>query len=104
MQDPDDIHRYLTEQIVGPPTTVVLGPADHVQVQPGRRPFVQWFHGRLSLVGVAVHSLWADPAAAAAGQPLNLPGLVRWRRGLALGLVTAWTLAVAGGTAWWLRH
>jgi hypothetical protein len=103
VQDPADIQRYLTENIVGPPVAVPLGAQDGVQHMPVRGPHVLWFERRMALAGVAVQSLWADPAAAAAGQPLVLDGLRRWRTRLAASLILGWTLAVVAGTAWWLR-
>jgi hypothetical protein len=104
VQHPDDVHRYLTEQIVGPPFSVDMGPADSVQVQAAGRPVLLWLEQRFSLAGVAARSLLGNPATAAAGRPLNLAGLRRWRLGLAAALLLGWSAALVGGTVWWLQH
>lgn len=103
MQYPDSIDRYFTEQVVGRPFTVVMGPSAGLRQQPTRGVLVTWLGGRVELVGVALRSLWAEsPADAVLGQPLSLPGLVRWRRGL---LAAAWLLwsAILAAVVWSLH-
>jgi hypothetical protein len=102
MQHPDSVDRYFTEQVVGRPFTVDMGPSAGKRSAPSRGVLVEWLSGRAELTGVAFGSLWADePSDPLLGRPLNLPGLLRWRSGLSLLIGLAWTATVVGLTLWW---
>jgi hypothetical protein len=97
---PADIDRYFTEQVVGGPVALAIGPSVGVRQVSDRGVLVEWLGGRVSLIGIAAVSLWAqDPARALAGQALDLPGLQPVRRRLLIGIGLLWSLLL--GSAGW---
>lgn len=102
MQDQQAIDRYFTEQVVGRPFNVTLGRSVGVQTQPARGVLIEALSGAATLSALATRSMWAgDPAEVVMGQPVSLPGLARWRRGLLVALVAGWSaLLVAATLAW----
>jgi hypothetical protein len=102
MQDPASIDRYFTEQVVGRPLVVDMGPSDGTSTWPRRGVAVAWLGGAARLTALAGRSLWAsDPADALAGQPVNLPGLRRWQYGALVAAGLAWSVALVALTLWW---
>jgi hypothetical protein len=102
MQDPDDIDRYFTERVIGRQLVVDMGLSATARALPRHGVLVDWASGKASISGMAFRSLWAaEPADAVMGQPMNLPGLVRWRRRVLLGGALAWSALLVGLMSWW---
>jgi hypothetical protein len=96
------LDQYFTEQIVGAPVSVSLGPTARVRQLPGHGAVIDRISGEASLLRQATLSLLSDdPATALAGQAIRLPGLARTRRRLLLLGLLAWTAAVVAVLHWW---
>jgi hypothetical protein len=102
-EDPrDDINRYFTEQVVGGPVSLAMGPATRVRQVSDRGVLIEWLGARARLIGVAGGSLWAtEPVRALAGQPVALDALLPVRRRLLqwalAGGVLAWAVVLGAG-------
>lgn len=104
MHDALSIDQYFTEQIVGGPFTVDMGPSVGWREQPRRGVLVEGLRGAIRTTLLASRAAWAaDPATVVAGQPLSLPGLARWRRLLLLGGGLGWSALLVGLCAWGWR-
>lgn len=105
MHDAQSIDQYFTEQIVGAPFTVDMGPSVGRREQPRGGVLVEGLRGALHMTLLATKAAWAaDPATVVMGQPLSLPGLARWRRQVLLGALLLWSTLLVGLCAWvWQR-
>ena len=104
MQSPEAIDRYFTEQIVGRPFTVDMGPSARVRQWPQRGVLVEWLGGAARLTAIATRTAWADdPVDALIGQPVSIPDLLRWRRRALAALLVAWSATLTGLLWWWWR-
>ena len=102
MQLPQAVDRYFTEQVVGQPFTVAMGPTASARSLPTRGVLIEWLGGAASLTATASHSLWAsDPSAPLIGTPVNLQALLARRRAVLVLAWLAWTAVVAAIMAWW---
>lgn len=98
MSAPDPLDRYLTEQVVGPATLLTLGPGQGVREVSDRALWLEGLGDRSRLLAGLARSLGQDhPAAALAGQPLDLVALPRLRRRLLAALWLGWSALLAGG-------
>lgn len=100
----DPIDRYLTEQVVGPATLLVLGPSQGVREASDRALRLDWLDDRGRLLGGLARGLVTrDPATPLAGQPLSLAALPRLRRRLWLALWLGWS-GLLGAAVWALTR
>lgn len=104
MQSPEAIDRYFTEQVVGRRFIVDMGSSADVRHWPRRGVLVDWLSGAAELTAIATRSAWADePADAMLGQPVSLPGLVRWRWRVLAAAFGGWSALLAAGLWWWWK-
>ena len=103
MHDPlQAIDRYFTEQIVGTPFSVTLGPSVGQHQQPSRGVLIDRLNMGVHAALLATRCAWAgEPDQVVVGQPVSLSGLRRWRRGLLIGAWLAWSVALVGLVWWW---
>lgn len=102
MQTQTSLDEYFTEQIVGAPLHVSLGPSTALRRAPSHGVVIDRLSGEASLLRQAALSLLSgEPALALAGQPLNLPGLARTRRRLLVIGLVCWTAMVMAAMHWW---
>ena len=102
MQDPEAIDRYFTEQVIGQPFTVEMGPTATAKTQSSHGVLVEWLGSRASLTGMAARSLWGqEPMQALQGQPVNLQLLLRWRGRTLLVAWALWSLLLTAAIVWW---
>jgi hypothetical protein len=100
----NSIDDYFTRSIVGATQALPLGRSAGVLRQGSGAAWLEVQRGRVELAGRAARSLLAtDPADALVGWPVGLKPLLRARRGLLAVVALAWTVLVAGATAWMLR-
>jgi hypothetical protein len=98
MPEADDIDRYFTEQVVGGPVSVPMGPTAGARQVSDHGVLVEWLGARTHLIGVAAKSLWAaEPTRALAGRPLQLSQIPPLRRRLLLGGLLLWSLLLSAG-------
>ena len=104
MHDARSIDQYFTEQIVGPPQVVAMGPSVGQTRAPSRGVLVDGPRQMLSYTLMAARSAWAaEPGEVLVGQPVSLPSLARWRLGLLAVAWLLWSALLVGACAWWWR-
>jgi hypothetical protein len=105
MHDAQSIDQYFTEQIVGGPITVDMGPSVGIAEQPRQGVLVERLRGLTEMSLLGVRSAWAgEPADVVMGRPLSLTGLARWRLGVLLAAWAGWSLLLTAVLAWaWRR-
>jgi hypothetical protein len=103
-----DVNAYFTQQIVGGPVVLAMGPSAGLRQLPRQGVAVRWLGGQASLTALAARSLLAArPNEVLVGHPVSVPALRRMRRSVLLGLMSlvlvVWTalLLTAG---WWFRQ
>lgn len=105
MNDRDTIDRYFTEQVVGAPVTVSLGPSDAVRREPPAALAWRFTGTEPEQLAAAVGSMLAGGSPSGAGQPSSAWAARRARRRVAALLVVLllawpallWTLARMAG-------
>ena len=101
---PEQVDRYFTEQVVGPPVMVTLGLRASVRREPSRGVLVDPVSQRVALYGVAARSFLApEPWRALAGTPMALPDIRPLRRWVAVAALLAWSLLLWALFYWWFR-
>lgn len=103
MQDREALDRYFTEQVVGEPVVVAMGPSDGVRREPARGLMLHLLEARAELIGHAMRGLVspAPDGGATLGTPVSASALARTRRRLlAVGLVAL--LALWSVLLWWV--
>ncbi|MBT9599477.1 MAG: hypothetical protein IV094_26140 [Vitreoscilla sp.] len=102
MLDAQALDRYFTEQVVGQPIAVEMGPSSGIRREPAQGLRLHLLGGHAELLGQAARSLFAPASTASwAGQPRSEQALARARRRLLAGgavlFLVAWSAAL-----WWL--
>ena len=93
----ETIDHYFTRSIVGPTTTVVMGPAETARSLPERGSWLEATRSGAELVNMAGRSLLgADPEGAVAARPVSPQRLSRVRWQLALALLLGWSALLWG--------
>lgn len=92
--DPEQMDRYFTEQVVGGPLDVTLGPGVPLREPPVHGAWASLSESRAAVYGLAARSLVsASPLRAIAGRPFSLPALLAARQRLELAGWAALALA-----------
>jgi hypothetical protein len=110
--DPEQMDRYFTEQVVGGPMPITLGPGTPLREPPPHGAWASLAEGRAAVYGLAARSLVSgSPLQAIAGRPFSMPALLAARRKLE---VAGWAaMALAGLLLWsvllwflflWVQH
>lgn len=102
MTDRAALDDYFTEQVVGLPFTVEMGPSTGVRREPTRGLKLHLLEAQAELIGHAVRGLVSPlQGDAGAGQPISTAVLARTRRRLLviglLGILALWSAGL-----WWL--
>lgn len=102
MQDRQALDRYFTEQVVGEPVIVAMGPSEGVRREPARGLRLHLLEAQAELLGHAARGLVAPlNGDAGLGKPVSTEALVRARRRLlVLGLFAI--LALWSVLLWWV--
>jgi hypothetical protein len=102
MQTQESLDAYFTQQIVGSPVRVSLGPSARVRQTSRHGVVIDRISGQASLLRQAGQSLLSsDWTPALSGRPVNRRRLLRVRRALVVIGLLAWTAGVAGLALWW---
>ncbi len=102
MQDREALDRYFTEQVVGEPVVVTMGPSDGIRREPARGLKLHLLEARAELVGQALRGLVSPQAGdAGLGTPVSPVALAQLRRRLlvlgAIGVLALWSVLL-----WWI--
>jgi hypothetical protein len=102
MQDREALDEYFTEQVVGAPFVVEMGPSEGIRREPARGLKLHLLEAQAELLGHAARGLLSPlQRDAGMGQPVSTVVLARTRRRLlVLALVAILALWSAG--LWWL--
>ncbi|WP_374674653.1 hypothetical protein [Ideonella sp.] len=106
MHDRDAIDRYFTEQVVGAPVSLTLGPGDTVRREPPAGLTWRLSGTEAEQLAAAARALLSGSPAVPAGQPQSAWAARRARRRLAAalaGLLVAWPAllwALARAAGW----
>lgn len=102
MTDRNALDDYFTEQVVGLPFSVEMGPSVGVRREPTRGLKLHMLGAEVELIGHALRGLVSPlQADAGAGQPVSTAVLARMRRRLlVIGLLAI--LALWSACLWWL--
>jgi hypothetical protein len=102
MQEREALDHYFTEQVVGTPFVVDMGPSDSVRREPTRGLKLHLLEAQFELLGHAARGL-ASPLQgnAGLGQPVSTVVLARTRRRLMV-LALAAILALWSALLWWI--
>ena len=102
MEDREAIDRYFTEQVVGEPIVVEMGPSAGNRREPTRGLKLHLLEAQAELLGHAARGLVSPlQGDAGMGRPVSTYALARARRRLmVLGLVGI--LALWSALLWWL--
>lgn len=102
MPDRTALDDYFTEQVVGAPFTVEMGPSANVRREPARGLRLHMLEAQAELLGHALRGIVSPlQADAGSGQPVSTARLARARRRLLVtGLAAILALWSAG--LWWL--
>jgi hypothetical protein len=103
MQDRAALDRYFTEQVVGEPVVVTMGPSDGVRREPARGLRLHLLEARAELIGHAMRGLVspAPDGGAPLGTPVSASVLAKMRRRLlTFGLLAV--LALWSALLWWV--
>lgn len=102
MPDRAALDDYFTEQVVGAPFTVAMGPSEGVRREPTRGLKLHLLEAQAELLGHAVRGIVSPiEGDAGAGKPVSTAVLARTRRRLlVIGLVAI--LALWSALLWWL--
>ena len=102
MQDRTALDRYFTEQVVGEPIVIAMGPSEGVRREPQRGLRLHLLEAQAELLGHAARGLVSPlNGDAGFGQPVSTQALVRARRRL-LVLALFAILALWSILLWWI--
>ncbi|MEK8030156.1 hypothetical protein AACH06_04915 [Ideonella sp. DXS29W] len=102
MQDREAVDRYFTEQVVGEPMVISMGPSVGVRREPSHGLKLHLVEGQVELLAQAARGL-VSPLQAddGLGRPVSPIALARARRRVLVGaLVTI--LALWSAALWWI--
>jgi hypothetical protein len=102
MQDREALDRYFTEQVVGEPVVVEMGPSAGVRREPTRGLKLHLLEGQVELLGHAARGLVSPlQGDGGLGKPVSSVALARARRRLLVGglllILVSWSAAL-----WWI--
>jgi hypothetical protein len=102
MQDREALDRYFTEQVVGEPVVVEMGPSVGVRREPTRGLKLHLLEGQIELLGHAARGLVSPlQGDGGLGKPVSSLALAKARRRLLVGglllILVLWSAAL-----WWI--
>jgi hypothetical protein len=102
MQERESLDRYFTEQVVGEPIVVAMGPSEGVRREPARGLRLHLLEAQAELLSHAARGLVSPlQGDAGLGQPVSTEALVRARRRLlVIGLFAI--LSIWSALLWWV--
>ena len=102
MQDRETLDRYFTEQVVGEPFVIEMGPSVGVRREPTRGLKLHLLEGQVELLGHAARGLVSPlQGDAGLGKPVSTLALAKARRRLLVGSLLA-ILALWSALLWWI--
>lgn len=102
MQDRAALDRYFTEQVVGEPIVIEMGPSEGVRREPARGLRLHLLEAQAELLGHAARGLVSPlQGDAGLGQPVSTEALARARRRL-LVIALFGILALWSAMLWWV--
>lgn len=102
MQDRDALDRYFTEQVVGEPFVIAMGPSAGVRLEPTRGLKLHLLEGQVELLGHAARGLVSPlQGDAGLGKPVSTLALARARRRLLIGSLLL-ILSLWSAVLWWV--